>query len=802
VIARLLANGRPDPSFGQGGYVVLSGVAGFALSSVPFDERSSITPVRLKVLLTGDGHILVLGSSLMMLNSDGSVDPSFGTSGSAQFPSGFTAAGMALAPGGAIVLVGNEQFPAGAAGAVVRLTDEGKPDLTFGSGGIVVLPRVEDVKGRAVSDVDYRGVAVAGDGSITVAGVGRASSEELAPRDDLLARLNPDGSSDAAFGKEGQTLVEQFWEKRIDSFEPNTLILTADEGVLVGGASCAAYGPCYADVNTFASDGAPTHLSEAGWGCESSVCEQAVTLTRLADGGLLGAAWEGRLLLDQFDAGLKLVQGFGISDAGSDLSSGAFALAPLPVGSQVGGNMLVLSDGEIVVAGSVAAAAGGRAILVARLFGINPPPPPRLSVPNRRAHDGQRAVSVLLDCHPFASCSGNAVLSVRHSDRGRRTILASGPFNIASGGNGLVVMPITRAGRGVLRASRLTTVTLTLSMAKTTVAMRVLVPRPPPPGRRTAAPSALEPLASDVTAFDGDGRRYVLYIQGSTLHVLDTLTQREYSARVPAGCTNSAQHAMSFPMVLLSCEAHEAPVGDVLVDITNRRVRPLPSSGSQGEWGNIGRVWIGPHSAANCPDGWVCQEYLDWHTAAVRRIDSPPVPQPIGNEVLVHNLDSADLAPVATCPPLQPTNLEDSLVAYPRLYAPPYLIYGQAIDPFNGGPAQTAPGLWLARCGTAATIALDTGARRLEPYSGEPDDQVSAGIVSWYSPAEATVSLYEIRQKRHLSWSAPGARTDMSIPAAIVHTRYTAIIATATHQLCQYETCHTDSWTLYQAKLR
>ena len=41
----------------------------------------------------------------------------------------------------------------------------------------------------------------------------------------------------------------------------------------------------------------------------------------------------------------------------------------------------------------------------------------------------------------------------------------------------------------------------------------------------------------------------------------------------------------------------------------------------------------------------------------------------------------------------------------------------------------------------------------------------------------------------------------MSIPTAIVHTRYAAIVATATHQLCEGESCHTDSWTLYQAKL-
>jgi Domain of unknown function (DUF5122) beta-propeller len=666
---------------------------------------------------------------------------------------------------------------------------------------MVVLPRVEDAKGRVVSALDYRGVAVAGDGSITAAGVGRASSELFAPRDGLLARLSPDGSLDPSFGREGQALVEQFGFQAIDSFEPNTLILTGDGSVLVGTASCVKYGPCYADVDGFASDGHPTRVSSEVSGCYPAACEQAVTLTQLPDGGLLGAAWEGELLLDRFDANLNLVQSFGTSDAGSDLFSPGFALAQLPAGSQTGGNVLVLPNGEIVVAGSLPAADGGRAILAARLFGLGSPPRPRLSVPNRRVRAGQRSVSVLLDCLPYVSCGGESVLRVRRSGRGRRVILASGPFDIASNGSGVVVMPITRSGRRILHGARLTAATLTLSMAKATVvAVRVQVPRPPAPDRRMVATGALEPLASDVTAFDGDGRRYVLFIQGSTLHVLDTLTQREHHARVPAGCTDTAQRTLSFPMVLLSCKAR-----DVLVDATDRRVRPLPSSASEQEWGNIGRVWVGPKTAAYCPNDYVCEEYLDWHTGAVRRIDTPPAPQPVMgalNEVLARNLDSADLIPVAACPPLQPTNLDQSLVAYPRLYEPPYLLYGQAIEPFNGGPAQTAPGLWLGHCGTTATTALDTGAGHLDQQPGEPGDQLGTGIVSWYSPADTTVSLYEIRQKRRLTWAAPGARTDLSTPAAIAHTRYAAIVATAAHQLCTGETCHTDSWTLYQTQLR
>jgi hypothetical protein len=56
--------------------------------------------------------------------------------------------------------------------------------------------------------------------------------------------------------------------------------------------------------------------------------------------------------------------------------------------------------------------------------------------------------------------------------------------------------------------------------------------------------------------------------------------------------------------------------------------------------------------------------------------------------------------------------------------------------------------------------------------------------------------VYEIRHTRR-----PSARTGFSVPAGIVHTRYAAIVAVATCQLCNGEYCNTNSWTLYQARL-
>ena len=572
---------------------------------------------------------------------------------------------MALAPGGSIVLVGDEQTPNGAVGAVVRLTAEGVPDSMFGSRErMVVLPRIADAKGRVLSALDYRGVAVARNGSIHCAGVGRVSNELFVARDGLLARLNRSGDLESGFGREGQVMVEQPGFQTIDSFEPNTLMLAGDGGVLVGGASCGGFGPCYADLNAFTASGSPTRLANQNGGCSPPYCQQSVMLTPLPGGGWLGGAWEGELLLDRLEPSFNLVSSFGTSETGSDLDDPGLALAQLPAGSQTSGNMLVLPNGRIVVAGSLPATGAGSAMFVAQLLGLGPAPRPRVSVVTRRLQAWRGALSALLECHHYVSCRGQAVLRVRSSGSGRRAVLAAGPFDIAPDGTGVVVMPITAAGERILRRSRLTAGTLKLSLAgASTVAVRVLVPRPPkrshhiPPG----AAGALEPFASDVAAFESDDNRYVLYTQGSALHVLDTRTQREYSAHVHAGCTITAQRALSFPMALLSCEEPAENV-DQLIDMLNGRVQKLPGPSYQYDWGNIGQIWVGPHQAGECPNFHVCQEYLDWHTGAVRRIDTPPAPQPVMgalNEVIARNLAATGLEPVAACPPFEPSNLEE-----------------------------------------------------------------------------------------------------------------------------------------------
>ena len=810
-VARLLPDGAFDPRFGSAGRVLLPGLEGFAPSSVAFDEQPP-PPVRLKVLSTGDGRVLVLGSSLIRLNSNGSVDSTFGSSGTASLPASFSPTGMALAPGGEIVLVGNRSLPGAAHGAVVRLTADGQPDPKFdpAGSGMATIPTIDDSKGRPLTAVDYRGVLVAGNGAITVAGVGRASDTGILPRDGLLARLTAAGSLDPAFGQSGQTLVERYGGiEAFDSFDPNALALTQDGRVLVGAsAGCGLFMTwCLPNVLAFPSDGNGEGLSNDGGGCYPSHCRQSVALSTLPRGRLLVGAWEGDLVLGLFGADLKPVSGFGISEEGEDICEGCGALAQLPAGSQTVGNMLVLPDGKIVVAGT----AGSEGIIAARLFGLSPAPRPQVRLLSHRARSVAGVVSVPVDCRRYVSCRGLGTLWARSANPRRRSmvLVASGPFDIAGGASALVTMPLTPAGSTNLRRRRATLIRMRVtSRGARTLEAWIRVPRPARlAAPRHGAPGELAPVAGDVQEFISDGRRYVAFQQAKVIYVLDTTTQRRYASRIPKDCANEPEplRGISFPMVLLSCY-----FGSELVNVATQRLRVLPNpSGVREEWPAIGSSWVGPARARDCPNFFVCDEYLNWRTNAVRRIDSPPVPATATgtlNEVIARDLDSSDLAAVSPCPPSQPSDFANSLLAYPRLYEPPYVIYGEAVDPFNGNPMNSAPqappGLVLGRCGAAMPVALDTTAIDLRSQFEPPGDQIGARIVSWYSPPSATVSLYEISQGRRLHWVAPLAVGGFSEPAAIAHTAFSAIVATASHQFCRGERCSTDSWTLYQARLR
>jgi uncharacterized delta-60 repeat protein len=186
LVARLMPDGEPDPSFS---------VDGVATASVP-DAGSART-----VVVKPDGGVIAAGdggrdggprSALVSLRSDGEPDPDFGADGvlTTDFGTGRRSAvgELALQPDGRLVLSGilglRKIRP-----VVARYTPGGEPDRSFSGDGIAKL-------GKFGSGASLGAVAIQPDGRIVAGG----STES----DLFVARLLPDGRPDRSFSRDGR----------------------------------------------------------------------------------------------------------------------------------------------------------------------------------------------------------------------------------------------------------------------------------------------------------------------------------------------------------------------------------------------------------------------------------------------------------------------------------------------------------------------------------------------------------------------------------------------------------------------
>jgi uncharacterized delta-60 repeat protein len=166
-IARFNSDGTLDTTFG------VNGVAG-TLASVAWDEARGIA-------VQADGRIVVVGVLdppgmtrsrflVMRLNSDGSLDGSFGSGGFAEHAhfsdEGDSANAVAIQPDGRIVVVGQSAYYGVSDFAVARFDADGSLDATFADGGLTSIDFF------AAADF-ARAVVITPDGGILVAGYAR-----------------------------------------------------------------------------------------------------------------------------------------------------------------------------------------------------------------------------------------------------------------------------------------------------------------------------------------------------------------------------------------------------------------------------------------------------------------------------------------------------------------------------------------------------------------------------------------------------------------------------------------------------
>jgi uncharacterized delta-60 repeat protein len=162
--------------------------------------------------LLPDGRILIAGSTpytdaefgavVVRLMDTGEVDETYGVAGVASVHMG--AAGeahdMAVQPDGKVVLAGVPSNTLQHARFIVaRLTADGDPDLTFGTGGELLVP-VGDAQNATATQL-----VLVDDGSLFVAGYASAGpgGEPYVPSRQFVAHIQRNGAIDPRFGTAG-----------------------------------------------------------------------------------------------------------------------------------------------------------------------------------------------------------------------------------------------------------------------------------------------------------------------------------------------------------------------------------------------------------------------------------------------------------------------------------------------------------------------------------------------------------------------------------------------------------------------
>ncbi len=466
-VTQLRPDGAPDPSFGSGGT---------ARVRMP-GPRFSL----LQMLRRPDGRLLLVGTTpavskselsrlaVVGLSAQGALDPAFGQGGVARLAvqgGCDNCSPAALQPDGSLVLAGaTGQIPPesntpdhetppkpglGLRWVVARLTPAGAPDAGFGEDGVATVP-----VGASPNTAGY-GVGVTTAGRLLTLGRGANS--------DLVTALTPAGAADPAYRGGVPVPVS------LDSIE---LHVDPTGGVDVIGGNRMLRLTAAGKPDAAFGEGGTTTYGELSRGFAPQVL-------RTADGGLLVAAVGSRDGRRASQPALRILRVTPGGEHGATVSvnpgfGGGFAsphqstrVAPgLDQDGFLPGTLVQRPDGSFVLAGGVsvvrytgegqgssiglfAAAALTPALRLDRTFG-GPPAPARfrVSVPLQRANRKAELRRILV--RVTASGPGLALLRVRD---GRRRVLAQSLEPLYAAGSVTVRIPLTAAGRSVLRRGR------------------------------------------------------------------------------------------------------------------------------------------------------------------------------------------------------------------------------------------------------------------------------------------------------------------------------------------------------------
>jgi uncharacterized delta-60 repeat protein len=323
-----------------------------------------------QLTVTGTSGALVHTASLGLLVQDapGTLDTTFGVQGVVSDSFRFRSFGaMALQPDGKIVVCGTvDEAPFVA--FVRRFNADGSPDATFGASTDSSPPMVTVASPAAGMAAGCAALAVLSSGHIAFTGSAQDASQN---QNAWVVELNPDGSTDAAFGTGGVA-----WAPTSLQAAGATSIAEGAGGslLIVGAASTGSISGGSPYIARFSSNGViDTTFGGNGLGYTVSGYAKATGFNALAPatGGQFLAA------LDLPTFGVQRYAAAGLLD--STFFNQGTATLSLGVGASTAKAVTVQSDGSVVAVGSAVASANDGSstseIAVARFASTGHPDP-------------------------------------------------------------------------------------------------------------------------------------------------------------------------------------------------------------------------------------------------------------------------------------------------------------------------------------------------------------------------------------------------------------------------------------------
>ncbi|MGH9826953.1 MAG: delta-60 repeat domain-containing protein, partial [Blastocatellia bacterium] len=408
-LARYNVDGTLDTSFGIGGKVTT--------------DFFGNTDIGSSVAIQPDGKILVGGNAkisfgnsdfaLARYNSDGSLDPSFGSGGkvTTDFFGGVDESfAIALQSDGKIILAGHANMVNASNGdfALVRYNMNGTLDSTFGNSGKVTT----DFFNGADAAFD---VAIDGNGKIVAAGQAVAPSSGS---DFAVVRYNANGALDTSFNHTGKVTTD--FSGAYD--EALAMRIQSDGKIVAAGWTSLGQDFSFHDSDDFAlvrynADG----TLDTTFGTAGKVktdfehgADRIVDLAIQADGKLVGAGLAIGPMADSSTAFVFALARYN-TDGSLDTTFGNQGLTTTDFFHDTDKAIAVSiqKDGNIVAVGSAGDPPLGSDFALARYIGASPAPTPDFSLSAASMVTGHAAtkVAVIVNIDRTGGFTGNVTVS-------------------------------------------------------------------------------------------------------------------------------------------------------------------------------------------------------------------------------------------------------------------------------------------------------------------------------------------------------------------------------------------------------